>query len=102
MSAYRGPQHKGAAAARHATKRAQAEARNAATAPERRARARRECPHGKRQYPDAHTAQVELVDRVLQRNRGKAKRQEQRAYQCPDCGGWHLTSKPDRASGGAG
>jgi hypothetical protein len=32
-------------------------------------------------------------DRYL---RGKRRRRERRAYMCPRCGGWHLTSQPKR------
>ena len=33
------------------------------------------------------------VDRYL---RGRRRRRERRAYACPHCGGWHLTSQPKR------
>lgn len=100
MSAYSGPQHKGASATRRATKRAQAESRNAATPWNRRAAARKPCPFGKREMSEAE-ATVELVGSVLSYNRGNNHRQERRAYQCPACGWWHLTSKPLVVSGGA-
>ena len=35
-----------------------------------------------------------LVGTVVARNRGRARRKEQRAYQCPYCGSWHLTKTP--------
>ena len=34
-----------------------------------------------------------LVDRYL---RGRRRRRERRAYACPHCAGWHLTSQPKR------
>ena len=33
------------------------------------------------------------LDRYL---RGRRRRRERRAYACPHCGGWHLTSQPKR------
>ena len=33
------------------------------------------------------------ADRYL---RGRRHRRERRAYECPHCGGWHLTSQPKR------
>ena len=33
------------------------------------------------------------VDRYL---RGRRHRRERRAYECPHCGGWHLTSQVKR------
>ena len=48
-------------------------------------------------YPTEHAAQVALVGAVVKRNRGSVRRRESRTYQCPQCGGFHLTSKPYRA-----
>ena len=94
---WHGPQGNGAMKTRRATKRAEAETRNAATPPERRKSARRGCPTGKVRFPDEHSAQVAIVGAAVARNRGKNQRREIRWYCCPMCGGgWHLTSKPDR------
>ena len=94
MSAYSGPQGKGAATTRRATRRAEAEARNLATPTERRRYYRRPCPSGKRKYATEAEARTELVGTNIARNMGKAKRQECRVYECGACGRWHLTSKP--------
>lgn len=96
MSAFTGPQGKGATRTRRATQRTDAEARNAATPPERRRNARRDCPTGKVKYASEHDAQIALVGALVNRNRGRLQRHEQRWYQCPMCTGWHLTSKPDK------
>ena len=68
----------------------------------RRVRARRprdiRCPSGKRSFCD----HVEATDalRNTQRIReeqlrrlGVTRRKECRVYACPNCGGWHLTSR---------
>lgn len=49
---------------------------------------------GKTAYPTEHDAQVVLVGCIIRRNRGRQQRKERRAYQCPACHQWHLTSKP--------
>ena len=84
-----------------AQKRAEAEARAALTPPERRRAARRGCPSGKRSYPTERDARVELVGAGVDRNRGRCHRKECRAYLCPLCGSWHLTSAPLRKEGAA-
>jgi hypothetical protein len=94
MGAYTGPQGKGAADARRATKRAEAEARNLATPTERRRYYRRPCPSGKRKYATESQARTELVGALVGANSGDGKRHEKRVYECPACGRWHLTSKP--------
>ena len=95
MSAFSGPQGKGATKARRAKMRAEAEQRNAATPWDRRAKSRHPCPHGKtRGYATEAEARTELVGTNIARNMGKAKRQECRVYECPACGHWHLTSQP--------
>lgn len=50
------------------------------------------CP--KARYP---TRVVALL--ALSKIQGKkdSRREETRAYKCPDCGGWHLSSKAKRA-----
>lgn len=52
----------------------------------------------KLRHPDRHSALVALTDAKIQRvlHHMNGYRQE-RAYECPTCRGWHLTSKPDRA-----
>ncbi|MEU1919324.1 hypothetical protein ABZ742_04025 [Streptomyces albogriseolus] len=52
------------------------------------------CPTGKFRYRDRIAAQLALagIDNV------NPKRREKRAYRCPQCRGWHLTSKPRRTS----
>jgi len=53
---------------------------------------------GKRRYPtQAAAADALLSTKIVGALRGKQKRQECRYYLCPDCKGWHLTSKPERA-----
>lgn len=96
MSAFTGPQGPGALRTHRETKRAEAQARNATTKPERRKAARRGCPTGKRRFVTEQYARAELVGTAIARNTGRNQRQECRCYQCPMCGGWHLTSKPER------
>lgn len=48
------------------------------------------CPSGKVRYRDQIGAKFALA--VINRRGGK-KRREQRAYRCPTCNGWHLTSR---------
>lgn len=54
------------------------------------------CRTGKKRYPNERAARVRLVEirarRVL---RNVRRRREERAYLCPFCFGWHLTSAPD-------
>lgn len=47
------------------------------------------CP--KRRYPSALDARI-----ALSLMREGAKRREARAYRCPECKGWHLTSLRER------
>ena len=96
VSAFTGPQGRGAQRERRATKRTEAETRNALTRPENRANSRRPCPTGKRRFVTEQYARAELVGTTMARNNGRAQRQECRAYLCPICKGWHLTSKPER------
>ncbi|MFJ6239814.1 hypothetical protein ACIQH0_37810 [Streptomyces griseus] len=46
------------------------------------------CLTGKRRYRNRLDARIALAN-TRRRDRG-----EKRAYQCPGCHGWHLTSKP--------
>lgn len=50
---------------------------------------RRPCPTGKHRYRDNIAARLALagIDRTA------PKRREKRAYRCPRCRGWHLTSQ---------
>lgn len=48
------------------------------------------CPSGKRRYRDRIGAQLALA---IIRHRRNSRRRETRAYPCPTCSGWHLTSK---------
>ncbi len=48
------------------------------------------CPSGKRRYRDRIGAQLALA---VIRRRDSRQRRETRAYPCPDCRGWHLTSR---------
>lgn len=48
------------------------------------------CLSGKRRYRDRIGAQLALA---VIRRRGNNRRRETRAYRCPICGGWHLTSQ---------
>lgn len=52
------------------------------------------CPSEKFRYVSAESANEQL--RLLRDRaaRGDKRRRERAAYECPDCGGWHLTSKP--------
>lgn len=52
------------------------------------------CPTGKRRYRDDLAARIALAG-IRHRNHAP-HRQEQRAYRCPKCRGWHLTSQPRR------
>jgi hypothetical protein len=42
-------------------------------------------------YRDAIAAKLALLS--TQRNQQRRSKDERRAYRCPDCRGWHLTSK---------
>ena len=53
-------------------------------------RHRRACPSGKFRYADRVGALLALADSSAS---AKARRNEVRAYHCPDCEGWHLTSR---------
>lgn len=60
------------------------------------------CKTGKVRYRDELTAKVVLVScrarAALRRGRSGQKRHEGRAYRCPFCYGWHLTSKPRKGA----
>ncbi len=59
----------------------------------------RRCDSGKARYPDktvvvhALHAVKNNAERQLEQF-GTSRRKESRTYRCPDCKGWHLTSKP--------
>lgn len=48
------------------------------------------CPTGKRRYRDRIAALLALADTTRS---DSERRNEVRAYHCPDCQGWHLSSK---------
>ncbi|WP_327335177.1 hypothetical protein [Streptomyces anulatus] len=48
------------------------------------------CPTGKQRFRDDFEAKLALL-RVTTSN--SPRRQEKRAYHCPHCHGWHLTSQ---------
>lgn len=48
----------------------------------------------KARYRDELDAMIALANMSSD---DRAKRREQRAYRCPSCRGWHLTSQPKRA-----
>lgn len=58
----------------------------------RRPRPQGTCPTGKFRYRDRIAALLALgrIDNV------DPGRRESRVYRCPQCRGWHLTSKPKR------
>lgn len=99
MSRFSGPQGPGASRAVHEEKRLQAEIRNAATPPERRAVNQDNCPSGKQILRTEREAQTELVGAMVRKNRGNNRRKECRWYHCPLCGFYHLTSKPLQPKG---
>lgn len=52
------------------------------------------CPSGKAKFTQAG-AEWALLEAKIQRGlRGNTRRREQRAYDCPFCAWWHLTSRP--------
>lgn len=52
--------------------------------------------HFKRRYPDQESAEMALEDarRPRYRHRRARGKVESRVYECPSCGGWHLSSSP--------
>jgi hypothetical protein len=48
-----------------------------------------------RRYKDRIAALLALENTGRKRHTGRQK-DERRAYRCPDCCGWHLTSKDER------
>lgn len=100
MSRFSGPQGAGAQGRHRLMARAEAEARTLATPPERRRAVRLHgCVTRKTRYVSERDAQVALASTVVARNVGSSRRHECRWYECPLCGGWHLTSSPARAEG---
>lgn len=53
------------------------------------------CKTGKRRYRDRIAAQLALATLKKDDREGHT---EERAYSCPYCGGWHLTSEEQKAS----
>ncbi|MDR3084300.1 MAG: hypothetical protein LBV60_25870 [Streptomyces sp.] len=56
-----------------------------------KARTSSTCQTGKQRFRDRLAAQLALV-RIG--NSNSSRRRETRAYRCPHCRGWHLTSRP--------
>lgn len=55
------------------------------------------CPaSGKVRFADSLDAERAVAQAILASGSGNPRRREERAYRCPDCDGWHLTSKPHR------
>lgn len=50
---------------------------------------------GKHRYRDRVAALLALA-KIRAADSSRRPKTEQRAYRCPDCGGWHLTSKATR------
>jgi hypothetical protein len=55
--------------------------------------ARKPCKTGKQRFPDRVAALVSMAD-IRQRSHRDVV--PTRAYRCPFCKGWHLTSRPAR------
>lgn len=51
-------------------------------------------PCGKRGYPDKKTARTVANQRMHRGGSRKGKVKHLRAYPCPDCNQWHLSSRP--------
>jgi hypothetical protein len=51
----------------------------------------------KRRYRDRIAALLALAS-VQRKDGSRRPKTEQRAYRCPDCHGWHLTSRPDTST----
>lgn len=52
------------------------------------------CSSGKIRYRDHEEAVAALNSIASSRNLGNARRNEDRAYECARCGGFHITSTP--------
>jgi len=50
------------------------------------------CPTGKRQYRTRLDAEIVLALRIPRKAHNREKN-ERRAYRCPQCHRWHLTSR---------
>lgn len=55
----------------------------------------RRCPTGKVRYRTLWLAQLNVARLMLEGLAGDERRHENRAYRCPECGGCHVTSKPE-------
>jgi hypothetical protein len=53
-------------------------------------------PCTKTRYRDHLGAKLALM-RIQRKDKTMRPKQERRAYRCPDCKGWHLTSQGARA-----
>lgn len=57
------------------------------------------CKTGKTRYRTERIAKAVLTDCLIkQAFNERTKRRERRAYECRFCGGWHLTSKPEKGA----
>lgn len=54
------------------------------------------CSSGKQRFRDELSAKMALAN-IGRQDRDQAR--EQRAYRCPSCKGWHLTSQPRNTKG---
>ena len=48
----------------------------------------------KHRYPDSTSARLALAT-IIRKDRTDRPKTEARAYRCPRCRGWHLTSQED-------
>lgn len=46
----------------------------------------------KQRFRDEIAAKLALAE-IQRKGKGSREKTEQRAYRCPDCRGWHLTSR---------
>ena len=51
---------------------------------------------GKVRFPDRFEAESALAQARRWADNGNTERRERRIYLCPNCQGWHMTSKPLR------
>ncbi|WP_433337038.1 hypothetical protein [Spirillospora sp. CA-294931] len=60
-------------------------------------RPRTRCPSGKVRFKDRIAATLALAT-IQRQGRPDRDKMEARAYRCPDCAGWHLTSSRTRTA----
>jgi hypothetical protein len=56
------------------------------------------CETGKFRYRSELDAKIMMSNLAFKETQGDARREEKRAYKCPKCYGWHLTSQSQRRS----